>query len=211
MRSKARVDSASLSEIKERDLGMKKWAYELIYRLIPVEIIFGSSSKIEGFIDAAIEGRIERCKAITLGCGTGRETIYLAKKGFEVIGVDFSTTAIKKARRRTRAEGIEVQFIVDDLTDLQHVHGKFDLATDFGALNDMSQQARDCYMENVLPLISPGGHYLMFCFDRMLSPKEVEARFGEYFTLEVLETRPNEFPGTLTLYRMRRAEEKTLQ
>ena len=183
---------------------MKKWFYELIYRFVPVDWIFGSSSKIEGIVGLAIDGRIEPGTAITLGCGAGRETIYLAKKGFDVIGLDFSPTAIRQARRRAKAEGVEVPFIVDDLTNLRHVSGTFDLVTDFGALNDMNQEARDLYMQNVLPITYPGSRYLMFCFDRMLSPEEVTVRFGEYFTVEVLESRPDEFPGTLTLYLMHR-------
>jgi SAM-dependent methyltransferase len=183
---------------------MKRWVYELMYRFIPANIIFGSDSKIEGLIEAAIKGRIEPCKAITLGCGTGRETIYLGKKGFDVRGVDFSSIAIKKARRNARAAGVDIEFIVDDLTNLQFVEGVFDLITDFGALNDMSQESRDSYMENVLPLTHPGSQYLMFCFDRMLSPDEVRKRFDNHFDLEVLETRPSEFPGTLSLYLMTR-------
>jgi SAM-dependent methyltransferase len=181
---------------------MKRWVYELMYRLIPADIIFGSTSKIEGLVEVAIDGRIEPCKAITLGCGTGRETIYLAKKGFDVIGVDFSTTAIKKAERNAKVAGVEVDFFVDDLTDLQHMYETYDLVTDFGALNDMSQKSRDLYMENVLPLTHTKSQYLMFCFDRMLSSEEVTRRFEEHFALEVLETRPQEFPGTLTLYLM---------
>ena len=183
---------------------MKRWVYELIYRFAPADFIFGSSSKIENFVETAINGRIAPCKAITLGCGTGRETIYLAKRGFEVIGVDFSSIAIKKARRSAKEAGIEVQFIVDDLTDLKHVDGSYDLVTDFGALNDMSQKSRDSYMDNVLPLTHPSSHYLMFCFDKMLPTEEVKRRFENFFNLEVLETRPEGFPGTLTLYFMTR-------
>jgi SAM-dependent methyltransferase len=183
---------------------MKRWVYELMYRLVPADVIFGSDSKIEGLVEVAIDGRIDPCKAITLGCGTGRETIYLAKKGFDVIGVDFSSTAIKKAQRNAKAAGVDIQFIVDDLTDLKNVDGIYDLVTDFGALNDMSKKSRDLYMENVVPLTRPGGYYLMFCFDRMLSRDEVRQRFEKQFSIEVIEERPGEFPGRLTLYRMTR-------
>lgn len=183
---------------------MKRWVYELMYRLVPAEMIFGSDSKIEGLVEVAIRGRIEPCKAITLGCGTGRETIYLAKKGFDVTGVDFSSTAIKKAQRNAIAAGVEVDFFADDLTNLQHPYETYDLVTDFGALNDMSQKSRDRYMDNVLPLTHAGSNYLMFCFDRMLSPEEVTRRFKDHFSIEVLEARPGEFPGTLTLYLMTR-------
>ncbi len=182
-----------------------------MYRLIPADKIFGSDSKIEQFVEMAIDGRIEPCKAITLGCGVGRETIYLAKKGFDVTGLDFSSTAITRARRRAKAEGVEVQFIVDDLTDLRHVTGTYDLVMDFGALNDLSQNARDLYMQNVLPLTKPGGAYVMFSFHRMLPFEEVTQRFGENFSIEILhEGAETRYPGLLRLYGMIRNTENQM-
>jgi len=184
---------------------MKKWLYELIYRFVPVDWIFGSSSKIENFVDLAVDGRIESGSAITLGCGVGRETIHLAKKGFDVIGLDFSSTAVQKARHRAKLEEVDVQFVVDDLTNLKHVSGTYDLVMDFGALNDLSREARDLYMRNVIPLTKPGGHYVMFSFDRMLPYDEVVHRFGGEFSIEILHKSPeNRFPGVLRLYWMTR-------
>lgn len=187
---------------------MKRWFYEIAYRLVPADWIFGSTAKIEALVESAVGGRIEPGRAITLGCGVGRETLYLARKGFEVIGLDFSPAAIKRARHRAKAEGLDVRFVVDDLTNLKHVSGTFDLVTDFGALNDMGQEARDLYLANVLPLTRPGSYYLMFAFDRMLPPDEVERRFQEYFTIEELERQPgSRYPGTLILYLMIRKDE----
>lgn len=65
---------------------MKKWLYELIYRLVPVDWIFGPTSQIEHFIDLVINNKIEAGSAITLGCGVGRETIYLAERDFRLLG-----------------------------------------------------------------------------------------------------------------------------
>jgi SAM-dependent methyltransferase len=182
---------------------MKKWFYEIVYRIVSADRIFGSTEKIENFVTAAIDGRIAPGRAITLGCGVGRETITLAKQGFDVTGLDFSPTAIKKARLRAQKAGIDVPFIVDDLTNLTHPLGTFDLVMDFGALNDMNQDDRDRYMKNVLPLTRPGGHYVMFCFDRMLPHAEVTQRFEALFNMEVIDQNPgSRFPGTLTLYAM---------
>jgi len=117
--------------------------------------------------------------------------------------LDFSPTAIKKAHRRAKAASIDVPFIVDDLTNLSHSLGTFDLVMDFGALNDMSQNDRDRYMKNVLPLTRPGGNYVMFCFDRMLPPAEVTQRFEAFFQIEVIDQHPGSgYPGTLTLFSM---------
>lgn len=184
---------------------MKKWLYELIYRFVPVDWIFGPSTQIENFVDLAVDGRIESGSVITLGCGVGRETIHLAKKGFDATGLDFSPTAIKKARRRAKMEGVNVRFIVDDLTHLKHVSGKYDLVMDFGALNDLGQDARDLYMHNVIPLTKLGGGYVMFSFDRMLPYDEVVQRFEGEFSIEVLHKGPEgQFPGVLRLYWMTR-------
>ena len=184
---------------------MKKWLYELIYRFVPVGWIFGPSSEIENYVDLAIDGRLESGSVITLGCGVGRETIYLAKKGFDVIGLDFSFTAIQKARQRAKVEGVDVQFVVDDLTKLKHISGTYDLVMDFGALNDLSQDARDLYMQNVISLTKPRGYYVMFSFDKMLPYNEVTQRFSGEFSIEVLHKGPeNRYPGVLRLYFMTR-------
>jgi cyclopropane fatty-acyl-phospholipid synthase-like methyltransferase len=184
---------------------LKKWVYEILYRLVSADRIFGSAEKIENLVKLALDSQIGPGKAITLGCGVGRETIFLAKQGFDVMGLDFSPTAIKKARRKARDAGVDVPFIVDDLTNLSHSLRVFDLVMDFGALNDMSRDDRDLYMKNVLPLTRPGGHYVMFCFDRMFPHEEVMQRFKEFFGIKVIEQIPGgRFPGTLTLYSMTR-------
>lgn len=184
---------------------MKKWFYELAYRIASADRIFGDTAKIEELAKTAVAGRIAPGRAITLGCGEGRETIYLAKQGFDVMGLDFSPTAIKKARRRAKQVGVEIPFIVEDLTKMKQSLGSFDLVMDFGALNDMSQDDRDRYMVNVLPMTRPGGQFVMFCFDRMLSPEEVGRRFESQFSIDVLQRLPGKrYPGTLTLYAMAR-------
>lgn len=184
---------------------MKRWLYELVYRFVPVDLIFGPSSEIKNYVDLVVDERIKSGSVITLGCGVGRETIHLAKKGFNATGVDFSSTAIRKARLRAEVEGVDIQFVVDDLTNLKRVSGTYDLVMDFGALNDLSQVSRDLYMKNVIPLTKPGGFYVMFSFDRMLPFDEVTSRFGHDFSIEVLHKGPeNRYPGILRLYLMTR-------
>jgi SAM-dependent methyltransferase len=43
-------------------------------------------------------------RALDLGCGEGRNSIFLAQRGWDVTGVDFSGEAIAKARRLTLAQ-----------------------------------------------------------------------------------------------------------
>lgn len=165
---------------------MKKWIYEVLYRFpfIPISWIFGHHLILEELVKS---GHISPGRAIDLGCGEGSNAaIFLAKSGFDVTGVDFSPTALKRAQNNARAAGVEVTFIEANLTDLRHVRGTFDLLVDIGALNDMSEQDRSLYVDNILPLTHKGSRYFLGCFKKKLESGEIERRFGEYFKSEAL-------------------------
>ena len=148
-------------------------------------------------VELVESGRIPPCKAIDLGSGTGWNCIFLAQHGFEVTGVDFATGAVDLGRRRAAQAGVEVNFVEDDLTDLRHVAGTFDLLVDYGVLDDLAPAHRDLYVKNVVPLSHPGSRFLLYCFEwqprwwerwtfyRMAcAPGEIERRFGPYFEIE---------------------------
>ena len=63
------------------------------------------------------------------------------------------------------AAGVKVNFLVDDLTNLQHVAGPFDLLVDYGTLDDLKPKDRDLYVKNVLQLTRPGSQMLLFGFE----------------------------------------------
>lgn len=176
---------------------MNKWVYELFYRLpfIPISWIFGSPHEIQAYTQLVENGDIPVGRAIDLGCGEGSNAIYLAQKGFDVTGADFSPTAIKRAKSNSQKADVEVNFIVEDLTNIHHVSGTFDLLVDFGALNDMNQAERDLYIQNVLPLTHPGSCYILLCNTNSLPAYEVEQRFVENFDIETLTMRSESATG----------------
>ena len=113
-------------------------------------------------------------------------------------GVDFANAAIEKARKRAQEAGVQVNFIVDDLTNLRHVSGTFDFLLDYGVLDDLRPQQRELYLLNMLPLTHAGSHYLLWGFEYPMRwwekfvpfydvpfyPEETEQRFGQYFEVE---------------------------
>lgn len=59
--------------------------------------------------------------ALELGCGLGRDALFLAEQGFRVVGVDFSDFAVDEARRESEERGISscrAQFFACDVYDL---------------------------------------------------------------------------------------------
>ncbi len=188
---------------------MNVLAYEFIYRIVqlfnvPIARVFGSHEELQKII-LSVAG--PPGSALDLGCGDGRDAIFLARNGFNVTAMDFSPTAIKMAQRNVEEAGVDVKLIQDYLTDLHHVTGTFDLVIDIGAFNDLSQAARGLYMDNVLPLTHLSTRYFLMCFKKKLSPGELDRRFGRHFKIERLkgDTENPFFPG-IDLYSMVRMQ-----
>ena len=155
-------------------------------------------------VELVTNGTLAPGRAIDLGCGEGDNAIFLAQHGFTVTGVDFAPSAIAKARRKAQAAGVEVEFVVDDLTRLHEVRGGFDLLVDYGTLDDLGVKQRDEYVRRVVPLALPGSRFLLWCFEwelrpwerlltsvlpvgkLALAPGEAERRFARDFQIERL-------------------------
>ena len=57
-------------------------------------------------------------KILDLGCGTGRHSVELAKRGYNVTGVDLSTSQLNRAKEKARESGVAVRFIQKDAREL---------------------------------------------------------------------------------------------
>ncbi len=172
-----------------------KLFYEITYRYFRAPWDIGVRAELVSLVEA---GRIEPCRALDLGCGAGASAIYLAQHGFDVTGVDYAQAAIEKARSRARDAGVQVEFIVDDLTNLRHVPDTFDFLLDYGTLDDLRPHQREMYIRNMLPLTHAGSHYLLWGFeypirwwekfvpfyDTPFYSGEIEQRFGQHFEIE---------------------------
>lgn len=54
---------------------------------------------------------------LDLGCGEGQNVLFLVSKGFNVVGVDISKTAISRLSRRAKAERLKIKGIKKSLTN----------------------------------------------------------------------------------------------
>jgi 2-polyprenyl-3-methyl-5-hydroxy-6-metoxy-1,4-benzoquinol methylase len=70
--------------------------------------------------------KIKPCKTLDIGCGEGYYSIYLASKGFKVLGIDFSERAIKYAKENAKKQKVNVRFLIMDVFELEKLKEKFD-------------------------------------------------------------------------------------
>lgn len=80
---------------------------------------FGSYDSFMAFLES--DAAPTPCRALELGCGGGQASLMLARRGFEVVGVDFSETAVELARRNARQRSLSATFQRGDVTDLSEL------------------------------------------------------------------------------------------
>ncbi len=74
-----------------------------------------------------LAGPLPPGRALDLGCGTGRNALWLARQGWQVTGIDGSAVGLAKARERALAAGLELELIQADITDQTLATGHYDL------------------------------------------------------------------------------------
>lgn len=102
-------------------------------------------------------------KVLDLGCGEGRDSVYMARLGGDVVGVDVSRAALEKARNRAQSEGLSCQFLERDVIYLRGVEDHFiDLAVNMGCLHMLSdKEHRVRHLRRVYEVLKPGGMLLL--------------------------------------------------
>jgi len=57
-------------------------------------------------------------RILDVGCGTGRHSIELTKRGYDMTGIDLSEAQLKKARQKAKDNNLEIEFLKHDARDL---------------------------------------------------------------------------------------------
>jgi cyclopropane fatty-acyl-phospholipid synthase-like methyltransferase len=127
--------------------------------------------------------------ALELGCGVGRFSRYLAKRGVRVTGVDFSSVAIARAQARVAQDDVRPQFLVGDVTRLDALSGPFDVAFDVGCFHCLDPLRQRAYVSEVCRLLRPAGTHLIWALnsspsDLSLSPAAIKEIFAPAFELQ---------------------------
>ncbi|HEV2863747.1 MAG TPA: class I SAM-dependent methyltransferase [Pyrinomonadaceae bacterium] len=96
-------------------------------------------------------------RVLDAGCGAGSYSIELARRGYEVTGLDASPRLLEEARRRAGGSGVRVTFQEGDLLDLKE-SGRYDAVLCRGVLNDLlDDESRRRAFASFARALRPGG------------------------------------------------------
>lgn len=125
-------------------------------------------------------------KLLDLGCGAGRHAIEFSKQGIEVTGIDISPKMLEEAKQRANSEGVEIEFIranLSELNSLNLTHNSFDGAICLceSGIGVIGGEGKDIeFFKSVNNLLKENSYFVISCFNglrRYLRSKDQNPRF----------------------------------
>lgn len=102
-------------------------------------------------------------RALDVACGEGRNALWLAERGWRATGVDFSPVAIDKARALAAQRGVEVEWLVADVTTWVPEHHAYDFVAVMYL--QLPPDARTVAYRNAAAAVAPRGTLLVVAHD----------------------------------------------
>lgn len=134
-----------------------------------------------------------RGRVLDAGCGTGENALYLAGKGYDVLGIDFVPGAIERAKRKAEKRGIRVRFTVHDALNLAALGQRFDTAFCSGLFHVFEDEKRPLFEAGLYEVLKDGGRYYLLCFSeheppgygpRRVTQNEIRDTFSDRWEVE---------------------------
>ena len=143
-----------------RDLWDKRVRAHLEHRLYPSEDVERGTYDL-GEPEVSELGDVRGLRLVHLQCNAGADTLAWARRGAEVVGVDFSSVAITEAQRLAEIVGLPAMFVCSDLYDLPAELGGFDVVyTSMGVLWWLPDLDR--WAAAVAGLLADGGRFYLY-------------------------------------------------
>jgi len=140
------------------------------------------------------QGKFES-PVLDLGCGTGDNTIELARHGLVVKGLDAVPEALDRARKKTEQAGLKQspEFVLGDALRLDESGLKARTVLDCALFHTFSDEERGEYIRGLEAVLSQGGRLHILSFSeletrqpgpRRLSLSEITVSFGKGWRVE---------------------------
>lgn len=106
---------------------------------------------------------------LDLGCGPGRCSVPLAKRGFKVTGVDRTRFLLQKGRAHAKRARVAIEWVQKDMRDFKRPNAydaAVSLYTSFGYFDDKNEDR--LVLANVFESLRPGGRFFIDLFGKEL-------------------------------------------
>jgi len=122
----------------------------------------------ESLVTYLRDNKIKAGNALDIGCGNGRDSIFLAQHGFRVDALDISDEAVTLTSRNAKEKGVTVQAHRCALFDFDVEAASYDLVHDSGLLHHLFPHRRPQYIDYVSRALKTGGFLSLVLFNEKM-------------------------------------------
>lgn len=117
----------------------------------------------------------DQATVLDLPCGEGRHSLGLARRGFQVTGVDLTAEFLEEAQRRSYAAGLDLEWLQADMRTFcreDSFDAVINMYTSFGYFHDPKEDSQ--VLENFYASLKPGGKLLMDLMSREIFARKMK-------------------------------------
>jgi SAM-dependent methyltransferase len=112
-------------------------------------------------VEFVTSGAVTPTTTLEIGAGTGTNAIWMAERGFDVLGVDISSVAVESAHAKMAGRALRCRFAVLDFLAATPAGGPFQFVFDRGCFHVFDEQEeRQRFAARVAAALAPGGLWL---------------------------------------------------
>jgi SAM-dependent methyltransferase len=143
--------------------------------------------------------------ALEIGAGTGTNSIWMAERSFDVLGVDVAPLAVERAQAKMEGRALRCRFAAWDFLAAPLPGGPFQFVFDRGCFHVFDEPGeREQFAAQVAAVLEPGGLWLSLIGSTEGPPREIgpprrsarEVTLAIEPALEIVELRSTEFRGS---------------
>jgi len=168
------------------------------------ELPWDTGQPEKSLVEFVTSGGVAPGRTLEIGAGTGTNAIWLAERGFNVLGVDVSSLAVEKARAKMQGRDLSCRFATLDFLAAPPPDGPFRFIFDRGCFHVFDEPGeRSRFAAHVAATLAPGGSWLSLIGSTEGPPRDIgpprrsacEVTLAIEPVLEIIELRSAEFEG----------------
>jgi SAM-dependent methyltransferase len=153
-------------------------------------------------VEFVTAGRVRPVRTLEIGAGTGTNALWLAERGFEVLGIDIAPNAIERATSKLNGRKVGCRFRTLDFLSTSPPGAPFHFVFDRGCFHVFDEEEeRARFAAQVAAILAPGGLWLSLIGSTEGPPREIgpprrsarDIALAIEPALEILELRGTEF------------------
>lgn len=130
--------------------------YEQLYQTTPKAL--GEPTQV--FVDFFAARSDESLRVLDIGCGQGRDALFIGRSGHSVLGIDLSPSGIRDLNNAAKEENLDVSGIVADITEYEPDEN-FDVVLIDRTLHMLDETDRLTTLQTLLDRVGRGGWCLI--------------------------------------------------